>query len=57
MTSSTKTGFLHGVLPGKTHQQCVNSLGCSALVFLGGIALTGLSFVAEQAIIRAFRKA
>ena len=51
-----KTGWLHGVLPGKTHQQCSQSLGCAGLVFIGGMLLTGVSFVAEQAIIRALRK-
>jgi hypothetical protein len=62
MTSSTtqaiaeKTGWLHGVLPGKTHDDCKQSLGTGALVFLGGMVLTGASFLAEQAIIRAFRK-
>ncbi len=53
--SETPT-YLEKLLPGQSHAESQQMIGRGSLVFLGGMALAGVSFLAEQWVIRAARK-
>ena len=48
--------YLEKIMPGQSHAESQAMLGRGSLVFLGGMALAAVSFVAEQLVIRAARK-
>jgi len=48
--------YLEKLIPGQTHAQSTAMLGRGSLVFLGGMAMTAVSFLVERAVVRAIQR-